>query len=94
MYVEWPKVAPDPSSFPTLIDKIGELLRLPYDWPDDVRVPASPVLLIYGDAEHPAVACRRVSSLLGGGLRDAGWDGSLPSPSRLAVLPGRTHYTS
>ena len=30
--------------------------------------------------------------LLGGGARDAHWDGSLRSAARLAVLPGRTHY--
>ena len=30
--------------------------------------------------------------LLGGGLRDANWDGSLRPVARLAVLPGQTHY--
>jgi hypothetical protein len=30
--------------------------------------------------------------LLGGGLRDAGWDGSQRPRGRLAILPGRTHY--
>jgi hypothetical protein len=30
--------------------------------------------------------------LLGGGQRDAHWDGSLRPASRLAILPGRTHY--
>jgi len=31
--------------------------------------------------------------LLGGGKRDAGWDGSGRPKSRLAILPGLTHYT-
>jgi hypothetical protein len=31
-------------------------------------------------------------ALLGGGQRDAGWDGPLPTPSRLAIAPGSTHY--
>jgi hypothetical protein len=31
-------------------------------------------------------------ALLGGGLRDAGWDGSGRPAGRLAVLPGTTHY--
>jgi hypothetical protein len=30
--------------------------------------------------------------LLGGGQRDAGWDGSGMSNSRLTVLPATTHY--
>ena len=30
--------------------------------------------------------------LLGGGQRDAGWDGSGISNSRLAILPATTHY--
>jgi hypothetical protein len=31
-------------------------------------------------------------ALLGGGLRDANWDGSARSVARLAILPGHTHY--
>jgi hypothetical protein len=31
--------------------------------------------------------------LLGGGKADAGWDGSGISHSRLAILPGLTHYS-
>ena len=34
----------------------------------------------------------RFYQLLGGGLRDAGWDGSGMSRHRLAILPGVTHY--
>jgi len=30
--------------------------------------------------------------LLHGGLKDAGWDGSGIPQSRLAILPGATHY--
>ena len=32
-------------------------------------------------------------ALLGGGQRDAGWDGSGRPKSRLAILPGVTHYS-
>jgi pimeloyl-ACP methyl ester carboxylesterase len=93
LYAQWSKVAPDPSSFPALIDKTGTLLRLPYDWTDDVRGLAIPVLLVYGDADSiPPSHAAEFYSLLGGGLRDAGWDGSLPGLSRLGILPGRTHY--
>ena len=31
-------------------------------------------------------------ALLGGGLRDPRWDGPPPTGSRLAILPGATHY--
>jgi hypothetical protein len=31
--------------------------------------------------------------LLGGGQKDGGWDGSGMSSSRLAILPGTTHFT-
>ena len=31
--------------------------------------------------------------LLGGGLKDADWDGKNMVPSRLTILPGLTHYT-
>jgi hypothetical protein len=31
--------------------------------------------------------------LLGGGKKDAGWDGSAMPANRLAILPGVTHYT-
>jgi pimeloyl-ACP methyl ester carboxylesterase len=93
MYAEWSKVAPDPSSFPTLIDKTGEFLRQPYDWADEIRRMDIPVLLAYGDADSiPPSHAADFFSLLGGGLRDAGWDGGLPGPSRLAILPGSTHY--
>jgi hypothetical protein len=34
-----------------------------------------------------------VFGLLGGGKRDPGWDGSGRPKSRLAILPGLTHYT-
>jgi hypothetical protein len=37
--------------------------------------------------------CRnRSSRVLGGGQRDADWDGSGLGVSRLAILPGATHY--
>jgi pimeloyl-ACP methyl ester carboxylesterase len=93
MYEAWAKVAPDPDAFPALIDKTGELLRTPYDWSDEVRQLAMPVLLVYGDADSisPAQASA-FFALLGGGQRDAGWDGSLAPAARLAILPGMTHY--
>jgi pimeloyl-ACP methyl ester carboxylesterase len=93
LYEQWAKVAPDPSSFPTLIDKTGALLRQPYDWTDEVKLMEVPALLLYGDSDSiPPSHAAEFYSLLGGGHRDAGWDGTLPTPSRLAIAAGRTHY--
>jgi pimeloyl-ACP methyl ester carboxylesterase len=93
MYAEWLKIAPDTSSFPALIDKTGALLRQPYDWSAEVGRLDLPVLLVYGDSDSiPPSHAAEFYALLGGGQRDAGWDGSLPTRSRLAIVPGRTHY--
>jgi pimeloyl-ACP methyl ester carboxylesterase len=93
MYQAWLSVAPDPAAFPSLMDKTGELLRRPFDWSDEVTRLGAPTMLVYGDADSIAPShAAEFFALLGGGLRDAGWEGSLPTTSRLAILPGRTHY--
>jgi pimeloyl-ACP methyl ester carboxylesterase len=93
MYAGWRAVAPNPEAFPTLLDKIGDLLRTPYDWTEQVGGLSMPTMLIYADADSisPAHAAE-FFGLLGGGLRDAGWDGMDRGDHRLAVLPGTTHY--
>ena len=92
MYAAYEKVAPDPASFPALIDATGDLLRQPYDWSAEVAALPMPVLLVYADADSmpPSVAAE-FYGLLGGGQRDADWDASLRSPSWLTILTG-THY--
>jgi pimeloyl-ACP methyl ester carboxylesterase len=93
MYQAWEAVAPDVAAFPALMDKTGDMLRRPYDWSEEVRQLSIPSLLVYGDADGiPPAHAAAFFALLGGGLRDAGWDGSLPTEMRLAILPGRTHY--
>src|SRR5437773_3016665 len=52
-----------------------------------------PVMLIYGDSdmfrpEHEV----KFYQLLGGGLKDAGWQREHMSQNRLAILPNLTHY--
>jgi pimeloyl-ACP methyl ester carboxylesterase len=93
MYQAYAAVAPDVDAFPTLMDRTGELLWRPYDWSDEVRGLKVPTLLVYGDADSisPAHAVE-FFALLGGGLRDAGWDGAGRPASELAILPGRTHH--
>lgn len=93
MYSAWAAVAPDPDAFPKLMDKTGALLRTPYDWSDAIPNLPMPVQLIYGDADSiPISHVAEFYALLGGGLRDAGWDGSLRSINRLTIMSGRTHY--
>jgi pimeloyl-ACP methyl ester carboxylesterase len=93
MYISYAAVAPRPQDFPRLLDRMGELMRTPYDWAEDVKKLQMPVMLIYGDAdmirpEHIV----RFYQLLGGGLRDAGWMREHMSKNRLAILPDLTHY--
>jgi len=86
-------VAPDVDAFPALMDRTGDLLRQPFDSTEEVRALRPPTLLVYADADSiPPSHAAEFFALLGGGLRDANWDGSLRPASRLAVLPGRTHY--
>jgi hypothetical protein len=52
-----------------------------------------PVLLAYADSDGiPPSHAAEFFALLGGGQRDPGVDGSLAPASRLAILPGMTHY--
>ncbi len=93
MYHAYASIAPRPEDFPVLCTKTGDLHRRDYDWSQDVARIHAPALIVVGDADsvRPAHAAE-FFELLGGGKRDAGWDGSGMSKSRLAVLPGLTHY--
>jgi pimeloyl-ACP methyl ester carboxylesterase len=93
IYKSYVAIAPRPQDFPKLLDRMGEAMRTPYDWSEDVKKLQMPVMLIYGDAdmirpEHIV----RFYQLLGGGLRDAGWMREHMSKNRLAILPNVTHY--
>jgi pimeloyl-ACP methyl ester carboxylesterase len=93
MYEAYAAVAPDVDHFPTLMDKTGALLAQPYDWSDEVRGLTMTTLLVHADADSiPTTHAAEFYALLGGGLQDAGWDGSGLSSNRLAILPGLTHY--
>lgn len=93
MYQSYAAIAPDPSEFPKLLDRMGEWMRQPYDWSADVKTLNMPVMLVYGDSdmfrpEHMV----SFYQLLGGGLKDAGWTREHMSKNRLAILPDLTHY--
>ncbi|MEO3775494.1 alpha/beta fold hydrolase [Micromonospora sp. B11E3] len=87
------RVAPRPEDWPALWVKSGDLLRRDYDWSAEVAALTVPVLLVFADADSVSTAhVVEFFGLLGGGRRDAGGDGAARPASRLAVLPGLTHY--
>jgi pimeloyl-ACP methyl ester carboxylesterase len=76
------------------LDKLGDLMRADYDWSAEVAGLRPPTLLVVGDYDSVRTA-HAVSffELLGGGQKDAGWDGAGMTSARLAILPGVTHYS-
>lgn len=73
--------------------KSGEMNEAAYDWTESVKAITAPTLLVFADAdsirpEHMVEFWK----LLGGGQRDAGFDGSQRPKGQLAIIPGRTHY--
>lgn len=93
LYEIYAAAAPRAEDWPVLLDKTGELLRRDYDWSADLATITAPAMLVYADAD--AVRPAHIVDFyarLGGGLRDASWDGSGRSVARLAILPGQTHY--
>jgi pimeloyl-ACP methyl ester carboxylesterase len=94
LYDAYKAVAPRVDDFPEFVVRMGEAIRTNYDWSEEAKRLKPTTLLVYGDSdmfepEHIV----RFYQLLGGGLRDAGWDGAGMARHRLAILPGVTHYT-
>ena len=93
IYQNYVRVAPKPENFPLLLDKMGDLLRQPYDWSNEVAGLPMAVMLVFGDADSvPISHIAEFFSLLGGSQRDASWDGSGLTKHHLAILPATTHY--
>ena len=92
MYRGYKAVAPK-DEFSRLLDAMGDFMRQKYDWSADVTKLKMPVMLVFGDAdmirpEHEI----KFYQLLGGGLKDAGWNRESMSKNRLAIIPDLTHY--
>ncbi|MBI5304939.1 MAG: alpha/beta fold hydrolase [Chloroflexi bacterium] len=94
MHQAYINTAPNRDDWQTLVVKRGELIRQNYDWSKAVAALKTPTLIVVGDADaiRPAHTIE-FFELLGGGKKDAGWDGSGMSNARLAILPGTTHYS-
>ena len=93
MHQAYASVAPKPEDWSALAAKLGNLLRQDYDWSAGVAAIKAPTMIVVGDADSVRTAhAVEFFELLGGGRKDAGWDGSGMSSARLAILPGMTHY--
>jgi pimeloyl-ACP methyl ester carboxylesterase len=93
LYERYSRLAPRLEDWPVLIAKTSELLKYDYDWSAETQQLSMPTMLVFADADSVRPAhIMEFYGLLGGGLRDAGWDGSARPTGRLAILPGTTHY--
>lgn len=93
LYEAYRQLAPRPEDWPVLVEQLTTLLKIDYDWSAEVAQLRVPVMIVAGDADGlPPAHAAKFFALLGGGTRDAGWDGSGMTRHRLAILPGATHY--
>ncbi|HEY7854838.1 MAG TPA: alpha/beta hydrolase [Terriglobales bacterium] len=84
---------PEPQRFPQFLDKFGKVISADYDWSNDVAQLPMPVLLVFAD--NDSISQKHVAeffALLGGGIKEPGWQNPQLSLSRLAVVPGYSHY--
>jgi pimeloyl-ACP methyl ester carboxylesterase len=84
---------PEPHRFPQFLDKMGQMLGENFDWSADIAKLPMPVLLVFAD--NDSVSQKHVAeffALLGGGVKEPGWLNTRLSKSRLAVVPGYSHY--
>jgi pimeloyl-ACP methyl ester carboxylesterase len=94
MYALYASLAPRPEDFPRLLEKISAAMKKDFDFSKEIAGIKATTLIVAGDADiFPPAHAVEMFGLLGGGKRDGGWDGSGRPKSRLAVLPGLTHYT-
>lgn len=84
---------PEPKRFPQFLDKMGKIMTEDYDWSADIAKLPMPALLVFAD--NDSVSQKHVAeffALLGGGVKEPGWLNTQLSKSRLAVVPGYSHY--
>lgn len=84
---------PEPQRFPQFLDKMGKMMGVEYDWSAEIAKLRMPVLLVFTD--NDSVSQRRIAeffALLGGGVKEPGWQNTQLSKSRLAIVTGYSHY--
>jgi pimeloyl-ACP methyl ester carboxylesterase len=90
---QFSKQWPEPQRFPQFLDKMGKMMREDYDWSAGIAKLPMPVLLVFAD--NDSVSQKHIAeffALLGGGVKEPGWLNTQLSKSRLAVVPGYSHY--
>jgi pimeloyl-ACP methyl ester carboxylesterase len=84
---------PEPERFPQFLDKLGNMMREDYDWSAEIAKLPMPVLLVFADNDSiPQQRIAEFFALVGGGVKEPGWMNTQLSKSRLAVVPGYSHY--
>jgi pimeloyl-ACP methyl ester carboxylesterase len=84
---------PEPQRFPQFLDKLGKLMSEDYDWSTEIAKLPMPVLLVFPDNDSiPQQRIAEFFALVGGGVKEPGWMNTQLSKSRLAVVPGYSHY--
>lgn len=84
---------PEPERFRRFLDKMGRLMSEDYDWSADIAKLPMPVLLVFAD--NDSISQKHIAeffALLGGGMKEPGWFNTQLSKSRLAIVPGYSHY--
>jgi pimeloyl-ACP methyl ester carboxylesterase len=84
---------PEPQRFPQFLDKFGNMMSEDYDWSAEIATLPMPVLLVFAD--NDSISQQHIAeffALLGGGVKAPGWLNTQLSKSRLAVVPGYSHY--
>ena len=95
MYELYNRVAPRPEDFPRLLDKIGAMMSVDFDYTEEIRGLQVPTLIGAADADMaPPSHFVEIFELLDGGQRDGGWmgEGRPKGGHALAIVPGTTHY--
>ena len=93
LYEAYRRVAPRVEDWPVLVGQVSEGVKVDYDWSAEIPGLRMPTMLVVGDADGmPPSHAVEFFGLLGGGQRDAGWDGAGVPVNKLAVLPSTTHY--
>lgn len=94
LYETYARIAPRVDDWPRLVRKMGAWITTDWDMSGDFAKLSMPVLVVAADADaFPPEHAVEAFELLGGGKSDAGWAGTDRPASRLAILPGTTHYT-
>jgi pimeloyl-ACP methyl ester carboxylesterase len=93
MHDTYMALAPVKDDFPRLLDAMGDLMRTPWSARDRLAGLQPQTMLVYGDSDMIRLDhVVEFYNLIGGGLKDAGWQREHMAENRLAILPDLTHY--